>query len=258
MTRTDSAGQSWHERQLVSTGFDTDDGMADPALLAALDDASPTGLMAAVSAARLLVAVVAVRSGEARASDGLTQDTSVDMALVVLTGPDDVRALPVFSSVAALTSWNRHARPVPVTAARAGQAAVAEGCAELVLDPGAPTQRTLRASMVWALAQQRPWQPAHEDPHVDRSVADALGGEPEVTAYDLSDGLPSDSGVLRVGLVLRSGLEPEQVRALVTRVGERLATDGELRARVDGLAFAIAERGAAVGSGAARPGESSP
>ena len=34
-------------------------------------------------------------------------------------------------------------------------------------------------------------------------------------------------------------LTDEQVRAVATRVGERLATDGELRARIDGLAFRL-------------------
>ena len=45
--------------------------------------------------------------------------------------------------------------------------------------------------------------------------------------------------MLGVVLDLRPGLAPEQVRAVATRVGERLATDGELRARIDGLAFRI-------------------
>ncbi len=45
--------------------------------------------------------------------------------------------------------------------------------------------------------------------------------------------------MLGVVLHLRPGLDAEQVRGLASRVGERLATDGELRARVDGLAFRI-------------------
>jgi hypothetical protein len=45
--------------------------------------------------------------------------------------------------------------------------------------------------------------------------------------------------VLGVVLDLRPGLSPEQVRGIATRVGERLATDGELRARIDGLAFRL-------------------
>jgi len=45
--------------------------------------------------------------------------------------------------------------------------------------------------------------------------------------------------VLGVVLELRPGLGPDAVRAVATRVGEKLATDGELRARIDGLAFRI-------------------
>ena len=93
--------------------------------------------------------------------------------------------------------------------------------------------------MVWALAQQRPWEPAHTDPFVDRSVAAARARRGRVTAYELEEGNPRGEGVLGVVLDLRPGLAPEQVRALASRVGERLATDGELRARIDGLAFRL-------------------
>jgi hypothetical protein len=34
-------------------------------------------------------------------------------------------------------------------------------------------------------------------------------------------------------------LSADQVQGIATAVGERLATDGEVRARIDGLAFAI-------------------
>jgi hypothetical protein len=128
---------------------------------------------------------------------------------------------------------------VPVTSARAGQAAVAEGCDVIVVDVAGPTPRVLRPSMVWALAQQRPWEPPHTDPFVDRSVAAALRDEDAVTAHELEEGTPHGEGVLGVVLDLRPGLTPEEVRAVATRVGERLATDGELRARIDGLAFRL-------------------
>jgi len=44
---------------------------------------------------------------------------------------------------------------------------------------------------------------------------------------------------VRIELELEPGLSAQDVQGIATRVGERLATDGELRARVDGLAFAI-------------------
>ena len=63
--------------------------------------------------------------------------------------------------------------------------------------------------------------------------------EPAVVTCAGEAGQPAGSGVLRVVLTLRPGLAAEEVQALATRVGERIATDGESRARIDALAFAI-------------------
>ena len=236
---TDSAQVPWAGRDLSPSGFETDTGAADPALLAAL--ATPgddLALMRAVEASRFVVPVVADLT-EADSTGEHAVDTQVDMAAVTLVAPDGQRALPVFSGTEALAAWDPAARPVPVTPARAGQAAVSEGCDVIVVDVAGPATRVLRPSMVWALAQQRPWEPAHTDPFVARSVAAAVRDEDDVTAHELEEGNPRGEGVLGVVLDLRPGLAPEQVRAVATRVGERLATDGELRARIDGLAFRL-------------------
>ncbi|MBM6399363.1 SseB family protein [Phycicoccus sonneratiae] len=236
----DSAGTPWQHRELSPSGFETDTGAADPALLAVLaDDATDdTALMRAVEAARLLVPVVAEPTG-VDDSGAHAVETGVDMAAVTLVAPDGRRALPVFSGTDALAAWDAAARPVPVTPARAAQAAVSEGCDVLVVDVAGPVTRVLRPSMLWALAQERAWQPAHTDPFVVRSLAAAVADEPDVRAHSVEEGTPAGEGVLGVVLTLTPGLDPEQVRAVATRVGERLATDGELRARVDGLAFRI-------------------
>ena len=70
--------------------------------------------------------------------DGLVRDKTVEMALPVMIGTDGRRALPAFTSVAALAAWDPAARPVPVPAHRAAQGAVQEGCAFLVVDPAGP------------------------------------------------------------------------------------------------------------------------
>jgi len=236
---SDSADVPWAGRDLSPSGFETDTGAADPALLAAVatrgDDVA---LMRAVEASRFVVPIVADLT-EADTSGEHTVDKAVDMAAVTLLSPDGQRALPVFSGTAALAAWDPTARPVPVTPARAGQAAVAEGCDVIVVDVAGPATRVLRPSMVWALAQHRPWEPPHTDPFVARSVAAAVRDEDDVTASELEEGNPPGEGVLGVVLDLRPGLSPEQVRGIATRVGERLATDGELRARIDGLAFRL-------------------
>lgn len=231
---TDSAGVTWTGRDLSPSGFETDTGEADPLLREALaaDDAT---LMAAVAAGRFLVPIVAepVTVDE---SGPLAVDAQVDMAMVTLVAPDGQRALPAFTGLDSLAAWDPQARPSPVSPERMAQAAVSERCDVIVLDVASPTPRVLRPSMVWALAQRRPWQAPATDPFVDRSVGAALAGEPDVTAYALGD---EADGVLAIELTLRPGLTAEDVRALASRVGERLAADGELRARIDGLAFRL-------------------
>jgi hypothetical protein len=225
-------------RDLTGTGFDDDTGAADAALAAALGRPSDEqALVAAVAVARLLVPVVA-EPAEVDDSGALAVEKQTDMAAVTLVAPDGTRALPVFTSMDSLAAWDRSARPVPVTAARAAQAAVSERCDVMVVDVGGPATVALRPSMVWALAQQRDWLPAHEDETVARAVAAAVRERPEVLGHELSAGEPGQ-GVLRVALELSPGLTAEQVQAVATAVGERLATDGEIRARIDGLAFAI-------------------
>jgi hypothetical protein len=160
------------------------------------------------------------------------------MAAMVLTAPDGQRAFPVFSSVAALSAWQPAARPSPLTSSRAAQGAVAERCDVMVLDCGSDRERTLRPSMVWALAQQRDWLPAHLDPFVAQALIRVTAGEEDVIGCVGQDE-PAQAGVLRVVLSLRPGLDAGQVQALATRIGERIATDGEARARIDGLSFTI-------------------
>ena len=95
----------------------------------------------------------------------------------------------------------------------------------------------VRASMLWSLAQQQAWLPAHEDPFVAKAVDAALVPEGNaVLGRRLED---AGEGVLRLRLQLTPGLAQEELQALATRVGERLAGDGETRARIEGLAFAF-------------------
>lgn len=223
----DSAGTPWSGRELSASGFEEEDtGAADAALTATLARGAPDHeVMAALAVARLLVPILA--------------EPGADMAAATLLAPDGERALPVFTSVDSLARWDDAARPVPVTAARAAQAAVTESCDVVVVDVAGPHPRVLRPTMVWALAQERDWLAPHDDPFVAGSVARAVAEEAAVTGHELAEGQPSGAGVLAVVMDLVPGLDPQEVHGLATRVGERLATDGELRARIDGLTFRI-------------------
>jgi len=194
--------------------------------------------MAALQGARLLVPIVA-EPVETEVQAGLTVDKQTDMAAVTLVAPDGERALPVFTSLESIAAWDAQARPVPVTSARAGQAAVSERCDVIVIDVAGPRTLVLRPSMVWALAQEREWLIPHLDPFVAKAVSAALADESAVRSHRIEEGAPVGQGILGLVLELTEGLDPSEIQQIATRVGERLATDGELRARIDGLAFRI-------------------
>ena len=241
-SHTDSAGQSFGGRSLEATGFESDDGTADEALvIARANPADERAWMAALARSRFLVPVLAV-PGETQEVGGRLVEKTSDMAMVTLTAPDGQRALPVFTGTDALQTWDAKARPIPVEATRAAQAAIAENCDVIVVDVAGPDAFVLRPSMLYALAQGRDWLPGHEDPFVAQSVGHALAAEELVLDHDLVPGEPAGQGVLGIRLVLRSGLGADEVQTLATRVGERLATDGEFRARVDGVSFILAGR----------------
>jgi len=128
-------------------------------------------------------------------------NSATDMAVVTLTSPDGQRALPVFTSLAALSAWDATARPSPVASSRAAQAAVSERCDVMLLDLGSGHERVLRPSMVWALAQQRDWIPAHTDPFVAQALSRATADEEDVVDC-VGEGDPAGAGILRVVLSL--------------------------------------------------------
>jgi hypothetical protein len=92
--------------------------------------------------------------------------------------------------------------------------------------------------MVWALAQQRDWLAAHADPFVAQALIRATADEQDVIDC-VGEADPAGAGILRVVLGLRPGLDAYGVQALATRIAERIATDGEARARIDGLSFTV-------------------
>ncbi len=150
-----------------SSPFAGDDGRVDPAVDAALSafavGAPLAGVVAALAGTRVLVPVLAeLESAEDVQVGGHTHtvEKEASAGIVALRAPDGRTALPVFSSVAAMTAWRPEARPVPSDVARAALSAVTEGWELLVLDPGGPVTALLPRPAVWALAQQQDWRPA--------------------------------------------------------------------------------------------------
>lgn len=232
MTGRDSGGVPWAGRELPGSGLEHDTGAADPAVRGALAAGDVDALAAVLPGARLLVPVVAA----AAEVDENGADKVSEMAAVTLVAPDGRRALPAFTGTDALAAWDPSARPVPVTAQRAAQAALGEGCELLVLDPAGPTARELPGSLVWALADGREWMDPAVDEHVRTTVAACLADVPQVRTHHLE---PTGSGTLRLVLELVPGLDADTVSRIVGDAGEQIAADDGVRRRVDGIAVAL-------------------
>lgn len=231
----DSAGVPWSGRTLTAQPFPGDDGTADARLLEALAGGDLGEITRAWAPTRALVPIVAVLGEEEAELVAAQGDKSADMALVTLVGEDEARVLPVFTSVAALQTWNPEARPVPVEAARAAQAAVVEECPRILIDPaGAAVE--LPRPVVWAVAQGREWVPPAEDPELLAGIAALVKAVPEVKAHRCE---PDGATGLVVVLGLPPGLEREEVRATTTRIGELLLTDQVVTERTDAVRLAV-------------------
>lgn len=243
----DSAGVPWAGRTLSPSGFEADDGSADSRLAAALADyAAGTADLAAVVAAladvRVLVPVVAVlgegEHADATGPDGqrLASDKTADMALVTMRARDGRTALPVFTSVASLASWDRTARPVPVEARRAALSAVDEGCSLLVLDPAGPATAVVPRPALWSLAQGIGWTPAPQDADVAAAVSAAATSVDGVLAASAEPGRRAE---LAVVLQVRPGLDRSGLDAVTQAVSARLAASEVVAERVDSLELRV-------------------
>lgn len=255
-------------RELPPTSrFAADSGAADPALSAALTErAAGRGtledVVAALADARVLVPVLALEhdgpAGETRraaSEEGPSSATpfaearAASAGVVAVATPDGRTALPVFTSVAALSAWHPTARPMPAEGPRAAAAAIGEGWDLLVVDPGGAVTAVVPRPAVHALAQGVVWQPAVHDgvvrPEVRTAVRRAADG-PGVLAVDAVPGRRAEVAVV---LTLAAGMSRSGLECTLAEVGARLADDAEVTAAVDSLEL----RPVSASDGAAAP-----
>ena len=214
----DTAGVPWEGRDLSGPGvdgsanplhvFDEDDGTSPEEwtrVMAALTtgaagEAEVTDVLSRIRVFAAVVPTLAVDEDDVHdhadhsghehdvAAQG---DKAADVALVTMRAPDGRQALPVFTSVPALTAWNPIARPVAVWMPRACLSAVDEGCELVVVDVGAEHTYAVRRPAVWALAQQKPWTPSYRD----QEIADEIAQVADLVPHLLNLGLAPGSGV---------------------------------------------------------------
>lgn len=255
----DSAGRPWAGRSLAGDdakihNFEDDDGTADAGYLAAVEQlregsGDEAAVVRSLATARVFIPIVAQLAEEADGGHGVQVDKQADMALVTLKAPDGRKAMPAFTSAAALADWHPDARPVAVYAARAALSAVAEGAELMVLDPGSPVAFVVRRPALWALAQQHEWVPSYADPALAPELGQAASGFQAVRAIELlpgggvssraADGTVLAGGgpgpELQVVIYLEDGLDAGAVEHLVASLQGEWSRNVLFGERVDSM-----------------------
>ncbi|MGC0314569.1 SseB family protein [Kitasatospora acidiphila] len=235
-------------KNIPDPGFAGDDGGADPALTAALaafatDPATEPALLGVLRGARLMVPIVALLGEVEVDAQGHKHEKTSDMAVPVIQAPDGRRALPAFTSLAAMSAWRADARPAPVAAPQAAMTAYSEQADTLLIDPAGPVTYLLTGARLRAVAENRDWLPPAEDPDVRTALTALLAAEPQVLGAQLRPGTETDA-VLALALA-----DGAPVAEVAQRLAGALAADPVLRVRLArGLDLALLPA-AAAGSG---------
>jgi len=239
----DSAGVPWEGRSFQANAHASDDGSADPALLAALTAfrAGVGGQREVVDAyrtARLLIPLVAEKGDHGIGAHGLAVDKTQELSIVTVAAPDGRRVLPVFTSVETMLRWDAAARPVPADGVRTALSAAADDTDLIVVDPGSDTEFVIRRPAVWAIGQGLPWEPAFLSPDVVAGLNASIGAELSVIDLAVEAGDPDArlrGPELVVRLHLMDGLEKSALDAVLGRLAKRWAADDRIAVLVDSL-----------------------
>jgi hypothetical protein len=226
--------------------FRGDRGEADPLVTAALaayqaGQGSERAALGALTAARLLVPVIAEQSHEGPSYEGQSGKDQGDkdsvMVLPTLIGRDGRAAVLAFTGLDALARWRPDARPVPAEADRVWRAAVADGCA-VVIDVAGPVPLAVEGARLAALAAGQAVPPPHEDPDVRAEVQAAVAAEPAIAGFSLA---PGHRGAADLAITLHLSPRKDADRGpAVNRAAAGIATRLGARLRC-GIEVVIAE-----------------
>lgn len=231
-------------KNIPDPGFAGDDGSADPELAAALAAyaaeqtvENEERVLALLATARLMVPIVAVLGEVETDEQGLRHEKTSDMAVPTIEAPDGRRGLPAFTSLASLAAWRADARPAPVPASQAVQAAWSEHADALLIDLAGPVFFELSGAAMRAVAESRGHVGALRDPGVADELRAVLGKHPVVLRAHL---LASERADAQLVLIVAPDAEPEALQAVAASL-----TESELlRIRLDrGLDLAVVTPG---------------
>jgi hypothetical protein len=192
---TDSAGTPWEGRSFDQNEFADDDGKAPPKLIEVITafragEVGAEEVVDQIRVSRLLVPLLANLGESETGAHGQKVDKSAELSIVTVKSPDDQDSLVVFSSVEAMSRWNKASRPVPTDAIRIALAAASQMSTRIVLDPGSGTEFVVRRPAIAKIAQSLPWLPPERNEAVLKVLQDSIAGEPLVLKIEASTADP--------------------------------------------------------------------
>lgn len=212
----------WEGRNFSENAFADDDGSEPKSITEAMLDfhegnISFSNLLSNFKDSRVLIPLVPKATGTKMGNHGHEVDTSSDMHIVAIEGPDKLPALPVFTSTKNVSNWNPEARPVPAQFERALLAAAAEGQTRVIMNPGTDSWFAIRRPAIELLAKQETWVQPEDNPEVKTLISNAIK-KLNVEGFRLVSADPSRRLVaeeLGVLLKLKPGLTAEQIKTVV-------------------------------------------
>ncbi len=221
-------------KSIPTSDFAGDDGQPDQAVLDALvgfrnGSVSRSKLLMTLASARLFVPVKAILDTVESTADGRQVEKDSHMATVSIQLPDGRRGLLAFTSVAALSFWDRDARPVAAWGKSAAAAAEGDGADALLVDYGSPHMFAVEAKLLSALAAaDQLWEPV-SDREIQEEVMAAVAEVAREHGCQFELSTPNGDADIRVAVLATPGLD---VRQVLEQVAPALAANDVLRARL--------------------------
>lgn len=242
----DSAGVPWEGRAFQPNPHAGDNGETPPDVASALTrwrDGSGTysALIAAFATNRFLIPLVAHAGDDFDADNPVMEDKIQELSVVTVAGPNGEKVIPVFTSAAAMKSWNAEARPIPIDAQRVALAAASEHTDRIVVNPGTDSV-VVRRPALWAMAQGETFSASWESLEFLAETRALLADIENVADITVGAGDPNSTGDgpdVSLSIGIAAGLDADAVRAVLEAVRARIAEDDTFRRQVDSLALVL-------------------
>ena len=191
-----------------------DKGDADPVLLALLQskaDGFEKSVFNRLVNSRLIGAIIAKK------------DENVEMLQALFSSNDGRVAMPVFTSLAELTKWNKEARPLPLMANDFAQQTIDQELDAIIVDIASDHRFVIKGYMLNCLAKNQDWNYPHQDLEVIETIERICQRLENVSKIEITKGVDCD---LYVNIYGPSNLADE-----VINLGKEIADQEIIRER---------------------------